>query len=79
MKRSLQFLSGFNLGRILADALEKQLPPKEIMGEQYKHYADSWARFSNDKEFEDGLRVGIMLNDLPKLNADLDSWFASIN
>ena len=76
--KKLEFLSGFNLGSVLCSLLESNVNGNEL-DKQITEYSNQWCSYYKDASFIDGLKIGIKMDDLPELKADMREWFKSLN
>lgn len=76
--KKLEFLSGFNMGSVLNSLLEANVNGSELT-KRIIEYSDQWGRLHRDEHFISGLKIGIKMEDLPELKADMREWFKSLN
>ncbi len=75
---SLEFLSGFNIGRVLRIAIDKAIDLENALGKDYDRYNSQWNDYFNDKEFYKGIKIGMENDELPKLSDNLENWFVQL-
>lgn len=75
---SLEFLSGFNLGRLLQEAMKKSVSLEDTLGSDYERYSLQWKQYFKHEEFFNGIKIGLERKNLPNLTDNMDSWFQTM-